>query len=393
MSLLVARLKHQVKIFGGSQLSRYLSKQYARGKGPASRVISVFSDEAKKIGIDENILVNPVPVKKSVPDYSLDREIEREYQKLLLSGDDFTCRAGIFSARNVDVSFPTSMHQVGDRILKEVMPVPYLLTNPKYYYGVESIRFKRKRQMDDGILLSMPFHHNFYHWMIVILPRLILYDRAPHLQHVPLIVPKSAPSFVPETLRLAGYQSKTIFLEDGVYRFKTLHMLSLLGQKSGISADAVDWLNRKFVDRPSSVKTPKRLYVSRRDAKIWFVSNESQLSDLLSEFGFETLVMADLPLADQIKVFRNAECIIGPHGAAFAHLAFSTPGSIFIEFFSKGHHSPSFNRIATIRTLKYGFLVGEPTAMGGFAVNPDDLRALLSRALNSQPNDALPDVL
>lgn len=384
MSLNIARLRHQIKIFGGNKLGRYLSKQYARGKGPASRLISVFSDEAKKIGIDENILVTPVPAKKLAPDYSLDRKIEREYQKLLLAGDDLTCRAGIFSAKDVDVSFPTGMHQVGDRILKEIMPVPYLLTNPKYYYGLESMLFKRKRQMDEGVLLSMPFHHNFYHWMIDILPRLISYDRAPHLQHLPLIVPRSAPAFVTESLRLAGYQPKTLLLQDGVYTFKTLHMLSLLSPMMDVTADAIGWLNKKFAHTPSAGITPQRIYVSRRDAKIRFVSNESQLADVLSEFGFEILVMADLSLADQIKVFRDAQCIIGPHGAAFANLAFSQLDATFIEFFSNGHYAACFNRIASVQQLKYGFLVGEPTAMGGFAINPDDLRALLTRALHLQ---------
>ena len=142
MSLTFTRLKHQIKLLGGKQLGKYLFKQYARGKGPASRFISGFSDEAKTIGINANILVTPVPVKKSIPNYCLDREIEREYQRLLLFGEDITSKAGIFSAKNVDVSFPTGMHQVGGRIVKEVMLVPYLITNPKYYYGLQSMRFK-----------------------------------------------------------------------------------------------------------------------------------------------------------------------------------------------------------------------------------------------------------
>ena len=75
--------------------------------------------------------------------------------------------------------------------------------------------------MDEGILLSMPFYHNFYHWLIEILPGLSSYDRCPSLHHVPLIVPNSAPRFVAETLRLTGYLSKTVFLENGTYKLKS----------------------------------------------------------------------------------------------------------------------------------------------------------------------------
>ena len=100
--------------------------------------------------------------------------------------------------------------------------------------------------MDEGVLLSMPWHHNFYHWMIEMLPRLISYDRCPSLQNVPLIVPKSAPKFVAESLRLTGYLPKTIFLDNGAYRFKTLHMLSKLAPTTEVSPDAVEWLNEKI---------------------------------------------------------------------------------------------------------------------------------------------------
>ena len=156
MSLTIARLKHHAKVFVGNQLGRFLQKQYLSGKGPASRFISVFSDKAKRIGVEQKILVNPIPIKKVAPNFSLDGDTEKEYRKRLISGEDYTNSAGIIYARNVDVSFPTGMHQIGNQILKEVMPAPYVQTNPKYYYGLQSIHFKRKRPMDNGVLLSMP---------------------------------------------------------------------------------------------------------------------------------------------------------------------------------------------------------------------------------------------
>jgi hypothetical protein len=382
MPISVDRLKHHVKILIGSQMERLLSKQYSRGHGPVSQLISAFSDNAGRFGVETDIVVAPVPVIKLAPEYFWDGEIETEYQNRMLSGDDLTNSAGVFSAANVEISFPTGMHQVKDHILQEAMPAPFVLTNPKYYYGLRSMHFRWKRSRGEGVLLSMPWHHNFYHWMIEILPRLISYDRCPRIQNVPLIMPHSAPRFVAESLRLAGYLPKTVFLRNGVYRFDKLHLLSILGRTAEVSTDAINWLNEKFVAVQSALIAPKRVYVSRRDANIRFVSNEPQLADVLLEFGFKTIVMSDLSLADQINVFRNAECIIGPHGAAFANLAFAKQGSIFIEWFSKGHFNFCFNRLSGIRKLKYGFLVGEPTGMGGFSINPGQLRAILSRALS-----------
>ena len=228
MSLIVARFRHSVKVLLGNQLEWFLSKRYWRGKGPATRLISIFSEQAKTIGVKYNILVAPIPLKQLAPNYSLEDKTATDYRRRFLSGAEVTDRAGIVSAQDVCISFPTGMHQVGNHILDEVMLAPYLLTNPKYYFGLKSMRFMRKRSMDEGVLLSMPWHHNFYHWMIEILSRLISYDRCPDLQHVPLIVPKSAPKFVAESLATDRLPAKTIFLENGAYQFKKLHMLSRL---------------------------------------------------------------------------------------------------------------------------------------------------------------------
>ena len=189
--------------------------------------------------------------------------------------------------------------------------------NPKYYYGLVSLKFKRKRLLDEGVLVSMPWHHNYYHWLIEILPRLLIYDQCTDVQNVPLIVPKSAPRFVRETLRVTGYLSKTKFLDDGAYKFKKLYMLSMLAPTTEVSPDAIRWLNLKCKNILSTFTSPSRVYISRRDAKIRFVANETEVADFLAEYGFKTLVMSELPLEDQINVFRNADYIFGAHGAAF----------------------------------------------------------------------------
>ena len=136
-------------------------------------------------------------------------------------------------------------------------------------------------------------------------------------------------------------------------------------------------------DVGSHHRTSEKLYISRSDAKIRFVSNEPQLADVLNDFGFKTIVMSGLSIPDQISLFRNAAYIIGPHGAAFASLVFAKPGATFIEFFSKGQLPTCFNRISGDRGLKYGFLVGDPTRMGGFDINPDHLRAIFVQAVRA----------
>jgi hypothetical protein len=125
--------------------------------------MSVDSAEAQTTGVVNNIRVSPRKVEILPPQYFLDGRIETECRDCLRSGSDFTRSAGVSSAQNVDVSLPTGMHQIGKHVLREAMPTPYLLTNPKYYFALEAMRFRRKRSIDEGVLLAMPWGHNFYH--------------------------------------------------------------------------------------------------------------------------------------------------------------------------------------------------------------------------------------
>ena len=53
--------------------------------------------------------------------------------------------------------------------------------------------------------------------------------------------------------------------------------------------------------------------------------------NFLKNKGFKSLTMKDFHFKDQVKIFNNAEIVIGLHGAAFANLCFCKPGTKVIE--------------------------------------------------------------
>jgi hypothetical protein len=126
---------------------------------------------------------------------------------------------------------------------------------------------------------------------------------------------------------------------------------------------------------------PKRIYVSRNDAKLRRVQNEESILPVLEARGFERVILKGLPMATQVQYFRQAEAIIGPHGAGLAHTAWCKPGTKVIEFFP-GMGGPRVGRnpgtgmwlIAIQRGLDYrGHLAGPPeTKDDSFAI-PEDL--------------------
>lgn len=379
-SLTFSRLLHSYKMMGGNFIGQFLSRSFDSGKGSVSRLHHALASSEPSTEYSSRILIQPKAVPRVKPHFFVRGFVEEQYlNKINKCGRESTISAGIISAKDVDVSFPIGSHLSHGRMFEEALLGTELLKNPKYFWDVETIPFQRKIKASEAILLSLPWHHNFFHWMIEILPRLVLYDLAPDLHHLKLLVPASSPRFVKESLELTGYEDKVSFIEDGVYRFKELHILSKLSKTATVSPFAIEWLNKK-VAKGDTGKPGKRLYVSRSDAKNRYVTNESEVQRLLSDFGFETVTMSHYTLKEQIKLFEQAEIVIGSHGAAFASMAFMKPNTTLIEFFRSGHFNPCFYRMACLKNLRYGFLVGQQRGPG-LSVCTAQLSSLLRQAL------------
>jgi Glycosyltransferase 61 len=379
-----------VEILGSVLRSLHQQRQGSSGRlyqvSPRSASASIDADRLNA-SVQFRPFRSALPLQPAEPLWYHRDAISQKYcHQLRTAGGDRTDEAGVITAHQVEVSLPIGMHRWQGRVFEQALLSDYLLTNPKYVWDLERMPLRRKRdQCGEAVLLTMPWHHNFFHWMVEILPRLQLYDEVPELQSVPLIVPQSAPRFVRDSLALAGYGDRVQFLEDGVYRFETLHLLTRLSLTVDVSPLAIAWLHQKFSQATSKVSfsnpPSKRIYISRRDAKIRRVTNEAALESVLSRFGLTPIVPSDYSLAEQIALFQQAELVVGSHGAAFTHLAFMKPRGTLIEFFSPDHFNHAYNRMAQLRQLNYGFLVGRQEALG-FAIDPQALTQLLEQAVD-----------
>jgi hypothetical protein len=379
MSTVVSRWRHHIKVAGGHSIQAILERQLSDKRGLFRKVVSGTSEQSAVAGVKTVLALPPTAIPKTSIAFHLSGPVEARYCELLQRDAISTNQVSVFVAPNVLVSFPTCVHRLSSgHIISECVPSSDALVNPKYYLELIRMAYRTRREAPDGILLAMPWHHNFYHWMLEFLPRLLCLEHCEELKSLPLLIPRSAPRFVRESLQLAGYWDRTVPLDDGVHLFKKLHLISTLAPACEVSPPAIEWLTKALAVPSSATSSPRKIYVSRSDAKIRFVSNEDSLKAILSEFGFVIANMSDHSPAEQIQMFHGAEYVVGPHGAAFANLAFAQPGCTFLEFFSDGHFNGAFSRIAAIKGLRYGFLVGKPTSFGGFSIDPARLRDALT---------------
>jgi hypothetical protein len=84
-----------------------------------------------------------------------------------------------------------------------------------------------------------------------------------------------------------------------------------------------------------SIKKGNRFYISRNRATKRQIVNEDEVMNILEPLGFQKIFMEDISVAEQIRLFSEAEIIITPHGSALAFSVFSSEDTKIIEIYDE----------------------------------------------------------
>jgi hypothetical protein len=229
----------------------------------------------------------------------------------------------------------------------------------------------------------------YFHWLFDLLPRLLMLEKA-------------------------GTKPEKIYLQDR-YRFQreTLELLGMVRKEEIISCDefpmlsastlivpchevmdgrefpewVIAFLRDRFLPYAPKIEstTKNRLFISRADALFRRVLNEDEILPLLQEYGFTSVKLEGLSFIEQVKLFRDAEAVVLPHGSGLANLVFCSKATKVIELLPFLVLDHGF-RLSTAVGLDYFFLnsregdsmLCEGTSHSGnipydFKINPKDL--------------------
>ena len=171
----------------------------------------------------------------------------------------------------------------------------------------------------------VPRYPNYYHWMIETVPK-IRYLRAFENttgENVTVLVPDDPPSFINETLRLLGWpQSKVVHATEPAYTVRDLVVPSYPERHTS----DFTWIRDEILDAVSgeSVSNDENnVYVSRANAIERQVLNEKEVMDVLSEFGFSRYLLENRSVAENARLFAEADVVVGPHGAGLTDIIFA----------------------------------------------------------------------
>jgi hypothetical protein len=233
---------------------------------------------------------------------------------------------------------------------------------------------------------------NWYHFLVDIVPRLALFETpgvpAPDAWYVPL-----RSGWQREVFELLGFLPRDGVIDaDAVPHVRAERLLvpGLPDVDIRTPPWAVGFVRERL--RPADLEcvSGRRLYVTRgrlRHNRI--VTNEDEVVEMLAGRGFEVVDPGQIEsVAEEIRIFGEAEVILGPHGAGLSNLLWASPGATVIEFFDPDYLNVSYWKLAdSIPGVSYRYLLGTGRARTGTAVMSDitlDVGAL-ERALDALP--------
>jgi capsular polysaccharide biosynthesis protein len=210
---------------------------------------------------------------------------------------------------------------------------------------------------------------NYSHWWLDLLAKAMLFERRPASvggegRPSEWVINRPADPQQAAALELLNIKPTLIETPGTLVRGPLL----LSNGLTFSGAQAISGLVREFstyvLDKAAPLTAPpprrgRRLYITRRSARMRRLLNEDELLAELTPRGFEVLALEELPLLAQIEAFNHADVVVAPHGAGLTNLLFCRPGALAVELFPDlGVHSSAFRRIATHLGLPYALFAG-----------------------------------
>lgn len=143
----------------------------------------------------------------------------------------------------------------------------------------------------------------------------------------------------------------------------------------------IDFLRGLYLEAfglPTHAQGWRRLYVSRRDARKRRPHQEAAIEAALGQRGFESVALAQMPFAEQVRLFTEAQTVVGVHGAGLTHMAFAPASTQLVELFPSTKVKDTYFLLCHRRGLAYRGVIGGPgDRREGFDLDPAAVLAAL----------------
>lgn len=214
-----------------------------------------------------------------------------------------------------------------------------------------------------SFLLGFGMFTNYFNWTLRYASRIALFQAMP--PSCRLVAPAPVKRYVRETLDFLGVPEARIdFLEAPT----TFERLTLMAPMALGRYELSPLITTTLRGHPRVVELPRgprrRLYIPRRNVRMRRVMNEAAVEAALVALGFEIFDNAEHSVRDQAHAFRDAEMVVGPHGAGIANIVYCDAGTPVIEVVPEGYDQgvTSYRSLADLFGLPYTQLFAREAA-------------------------------
>jgi len=224
--------------------------------------------------------------------------------------------------------------------------------------------------------------HNYYHWLIDIVPKLTeLQGVGIPIDHY--FIPQDY-AFQRATVKALGIDPKKIVSAKRTSHITADRILAVTWQGQSVTPSRVQSIRQGFTTVRQTVpeKRPRRIYISRNVSRVRRIINERQLFSMLRSYDFEFLCLERMSMMDQIDAFQTAEIVVAPHGAGLANLSYCRPGTKVLEITTPFRVLSLFTRLANAADLNFHLHLAHPCGKtrlnGETAVGDSNMRVDVS---------------
>jgi capsular polysaccharide biosynthesis protein/Flp pilus assembly protein TadD len=257
---------------------------------------------------------------------------------------------------------------------------PAVIVSPRH--AILEWRDGERLEAQKGIVLVGRGWDSYAHWVFDFLPKLGFLANYPGYEDWPVLVDEGLYSQQLEAVRLlAGPNHKVIGLKaHRSYRLDQVVVLSDFSamrrqsyrpfttpgaNEAVISPLAVEFL-REHVGRlySTSTRAGKKFYVSRRhQTKFRRLENEHDVEALCVRRGFEVVYPEQLAFEEQVRLFSQAQVIVGPGGSNMVNTVFAPQGTkvLILACWSPRINYYFFANLAQQCNHQLAYVLGEAT--------------------------------
>ncbi len=251
-------------------------------------------------------------------------------------------------------------------------------------------------KLDTACSLVNAVNHVYGHWITDCLMRIegVEYYQKRTGRKPLLIINSNLRTWQIDSLKLLGYEPNDYVQWQGNLKkvnVKRLVVPSFRRQGTWIEPSACQWLKQRMLSNLPPLEKGEmtfspRIYISRPKEAGRAVTNEDAVMEMLAPLGFVSYTLETLSFQEEVRLFSQAEIIIGTHGSGLINMIFSQKKPIIIDLFSLWYTNWFLN-LSTSLGCQYRCLKCQPSEQslkltrGNMVVDIAKLKQLVEPAL------------